>query len=118
MYGVVEIAGHQYKVKAGDLIDVEKLNAEEGKTLEFDQVFFVGGDQPQVGMPTVKGAKVKAQVLRQGKSRKILVFKRRPGLYQKKRGHRQNFTALFITEVDNGSGKVEKAKAPAKKTEK
>lgn len=111
MYGVVEVSGHQYKVAPGDVIDVQKLNVEAGADFETDQVLFVSGDSPQVGKPTVSGAKVKAKVLKQARSRKLLVFKRKPGLYQKKHGHRTSYTALLITEIDNGSGQVEKIDA-------
>ena len=107
MYGVVEIAGHQYKVKAGDVIDVDKLSAEEGSTLNLDQVLFIGGDNPQVGLPTVSGAKVTAKVIKHDRSRKIIVFKRKPGLYRKKNGHRKHYTSLLITELADGSGKKE-----------
>lgn len=99
MYGVVEISGHQYRVQEGDIIDVQKLEGEVGTKLEFDQVLFVGGDKPQVGTPTVAGAKVTAEVVKQGRSRKIIVFKRKPGKYQKKNGHRQYFTGLKITGI-------------------
>lgn len=99
MYGVVEIKGHQYRVKAGDVIDVQKLEAEVGSKVEFDQVLFIGGNAPKVGTPVVAGAKVVAEVVRQARSRKVIVFKRRPGTYRKKNGHRQHYTALKITEV-------------------
>lgn len=107
MYGVVEIKGHQYKVKPGDLIDVDKMDEQEiGKIVEFDQVYFIGGEKPQVGLPVVKGAKVMAKVLRNQKDKKILILKRRPGAWEKRRGHRTQFTALLITEVNDGNGKV------------
>lgn len=104
MYGVVEIAGHQYKVRAGDLIDVEKLNIEAGSDVNFEDVLFVGGENPQIGMPVVKGASVTARVIKHDKSRKIIVFKRRKGRYKRKNGHRQHFTALLITGLNDGSG--------------
>lgn len=109
MYGVVEIGGHQYKVQAGDVLDVEKLSAqEEGATIELDKVLFVGGDKPVVGQPTVEGAKVTAKVVRHDRDRKKIVFVRKPGLYQKKRGHRQNYSFLVITEINDGQGNVSK----------
>lgn len=115
MYTVVEIKGHQYKLKAGDLIDVEKIDAEEGATVSFDQVLFVGGEKTIVGAPVVGGAKVTAQVVRQGRTRKILVLKRKPGAYRRKNGHRQCYTGLLITEINDGQGGVSKAAAKAKK---
>ena len=99
MYGIVEITGHQYRVAPGEIIDVDKLGAHEaGAIIELDRVLYIGGEKPLVGLPTVSGAKVTVKVIRHDKARKILVFKRRPGLYQKKRGHRTHFTALLITE--------------------
>jgi large subunit ribosomal protein L21 len=63
MYGIVEIAGHQYKVKPGDLIDVQKLKEkEDGSTIELDKILFIGGKNPQVGLPIVSGAKVSAKI--------------------------------------------------------
>mgnify|MGYP000725326240 CR=1 FL=1 len=99
MYGVVEIAGHQYRVEAGQTIDVQKLDQEAGTTVELDKVLFVGGDKTMVGAPTVSGAKVVAEVVRHDRSRKIIVFKRKPGKYQRKNGHRQHFTTLKIKEI-------------------
>ena len=115
MYTVVEIKGHQYKLKAGDLIDVEKIDLEEGKTVVFDQVLLIGGTKTIVGAPVVGGAKVTATVVRQGRTRKILVLKRKPGAYRRKNGHRQCYTGLMITEISDGQGGVSKAEAKAKK---
>jgi large subunit ribosomal protein L21 len=108
VYGVVEISGHQYRVAPGDLIDVQQLSAEAGTTIDFDKVLFVGGDKPAVGMPIVDGAKVSAKVVRHDRDRKLLVFKRKPGLYQKRKGHRTNYTALLITELTDGQGNTMK----------
>lgn len=115
MYTVVEIKGHQYKLSAGDLIDVERIEAEVGSTVTFDQVLLVGGTKTLVGAPVVGGAKVTAKVVKQGRTRKILVLKRKPGAYRKKNGHRQCFTGLLITEINDGQGGVAKAEAKAKK---
>lgn len=118
MYGVVEIAGHQYKVQAGDVLDVEKLANEAGSTVEFENVLFVGGETPAVGFPTVNGAKVTAKVIKHDRSRKIIVFKRKPGMYKRKNGHRQHYTSLLITEVNDGSGNVQKIEADSKNAKK
>ncbi|WP_408097969.1 50S ribosomal protein L21 [Peredibacter sp. HCB2-198] len=115
MYTVVEIKGHQYKLAAGDLIDVERIEAEVGSTVTFDQVLLVGGAKTIVGAPVVGGAKVTAKVVKQGRTRKILVLKRKPGAYRRKNGHRQCFTGLLITEINDGQGGVAKAEAKAKK---
>ena len=114
MYGIVEISGHQYRVKAGDIIDVQKIDGESGTSINFDRVLFVGGDSIQVGTPLVAGAQVKAQVLRQGKSKKLLGAKRSPGLYFKRKNHRQLYTALLITELSDGNGKTETYKKSKK----
>ncbi len=99
MYGVVEIKGHQYRVKEGDVVDVQRMDAEVGSKVELDQVLFIGGDAPKVGTPTVSGAVVTAEVVRQARSRKIIIMKRSPGKYRKKNGHRQHYTALKITGI-------------------
>ena len=116
MYTVVEIKGHQYKVKAGDMIDVEKIEAEVGATIELDKVLLVGGGaKTLVGAPTLGGAKVTAQVVRQARTRKILVLKRKPGAYRRKNGHRQCYTGLLITEINDGQGGTTKAEKKAAK---
>ena len=99
MYGIVEIKGHQYRVQEGDVIDVQKLEGEIGSTVEFDQVLFIGGDAPKVGQPTVAGAKVEAEIIRQARSRTVIVAVRKPGRYRKKNGHRQHYTGLKIKSI-------------------
>lgn len=107
MYSIVEIGGSQFRVQAGDLIDVEKIEATEGSEVEFDRVLFVAGDSYQVGTPVVSGAKVKAHVIRHALGKKILGARRAPGSYFRRKNHRQPYTALLITEV-SGAGKSEK----------
>jgi len=99
MYSVVEVKGHQYRVSEGDIIDVQKMDAEVGSKIELDRVLFVGGDSPKVGTPVVAGATVTAEVIRQARSRKVIVLKRKPGRGPTKNGHRQNYTALKITGI-------------------
>ena len=118
MYGVVEIAGHQYKVQAGDVIDVQKLSAEVGSDVTLDKVLFVGGEKTSVGTPTVAGATVTAKVIRTDRSRKLLVFKRKPGMYKKRKGHRQHYTSLFITELNDGQGGTDKVDAKSDRVKK
>lgn len=118
MYGILEISGHQYKVSAGDIIDVEKLEQEDGAIVEFDKVLFVNGQTAQIGLPTVHGAKVIAKVLRTDRSRKIVVYKRKPSHRDVKNGHRQHYTALLITEINNGKGEIVKIDAASKNAEK
>lgn len=118
MYGVVEIGGHQYRVQAGDVLDVQKLNEEAGSTIELDKVLFVGGDKALVGTPTLSGAKVTAKVIRHDRDRKIIVFKRKPGAYKRKNGHRQHYTSLLITELNDGQGGTAKIDSDSKNAKK
>ena len=118
MYGVVEISGHQYRVQAGDIVDVQKLNEETDSTITIDQVLFVGGDNALVGAPVVNGAKVTAKVIRQDRDRKVIVFKRKPGAYKRKNGHRQHYTSLLITEISDGQGNTVKIDADSKNANK
>ncbi len=114
MFGIVEIKGHQYRVSAGDVIDVEKMEAEVGSTVDLNKVLFIGGKSPIVGMPVVNGANIKAKVVRQDRDRKVLVFKRSPGSWRRKKGHRQHFTCLVITEIADGKGNTAKIDASSK----
>ena len=100
MYAVIKTGGKQYRVAAGDVIKVEKLDGEVGQTVDFDQVLMVGGDEAAIGTPTVKGAKVTAEVLEQGKADKVLIFKKkRRQNYRRTRGHRQHQTVLRISDI-------------------
>ncbi len=118
VYGVVEVSGHQYRVSPGDLIDVEKLTADEGKLIELDKVLFVGGDSSVVGTPIIEGAKISAKIIRHDRSRKMIIFKRKPGGRRSKNGHRQHFSALLITEINDGNGHSEKIDPKSKNAEK
>jgi large subunit ribosomal protein L21 len=101
MYAVIKTGGKQYRVSAGDSIDVEKLPHEVGEQIELDQVLLVAnGDGAKIGQPLVDGAKVKATVTRQARGRKVIVFKYRPrNRYRRKKGHRQHYTRLRIDEI-------------------
>ena len=101
MYAIIKTGGKQYRVSEGQTLRVEKLNTEDSK-VNFDQVLLVGGDEGlKVGAPVVEGASVQAEVLREGRAKKIVVFKkkRRKG-YHKKQGHRQAFTEVKITQIN------------------
>lgn len=100
MYAIIETGGKQLKVTKGDTIFVEKLDVEEGSTFEFTDVVALGGDKVKLGKPFVKGAKVVAKVEKQGRSKKIVVFKYKPKKnYRKKQGHRQSYTKLVIEDI-------------------
>ncbi len=101
MYAIVEIGGQQFKVQKEDKLFVNLLENEAGSDLEFDKVMLLAdGDNIQVGMPVVEGARVKAKILDHVKADKVLVFKkkRRKG-YQKLNGHRQPMTQIQIEEI-------------------
>jgi large subunit ribosomal protein L21 len=101
MYAVLRTGSKQYKVSKGDIITVEKLDGDEGSTVEFDEILMTGdGETYKIGTPTLPDAKVKGVILAQEKDKKIIVFKskRRKG-YKKKAGHRQEITRLQIEEI-------------------
>lgn len=101
MYAIIKTGGKQYKVAEGDTIFVEKLDAEVDGTYTFDKVLAIGGEEVKVGSPLVEGATVTAKVLRQAKSKKIIVFKYKPKkTYRKKQGHRQPYTKLQIEKIN------------------
>jgi large subunit ribosomal protein L21 len=112
MYAIVEIAGQQFKVETGKKIFVHRLEAEEGKNLEFDQVLLIEEDgNITIGEPTIAGAKVEGTVLDHMRGDKVIVFKKkRKKGYRIKNGHRQNFTQVEIVSI-NGKGSVKKAVA-------
>jgi large subunit ribosomal protein L21 len=98
---VVRTGGKQYKVNAGDTIEVERLQANEGDMVELDQVLLVDdGKKVNVGTPTVSGAKVIAEVIENGKGKKKIVFKFKPKVrYRRLKGHRQLYTRLAVKEI-------------------
>ena len=97
MYAIIETGGKQVKVAAGDVVYVEKLDAAEGETVTFDKVLFVGGENVKVGSPVVEGATVTAKVEKQGRQKKIIVFKYKAKKnYQKKQGNHQPNTKVVI----------------------
>ena len=102
MYAVIETGGKQYKVSEGDVIFIEKLDVAEGEEVKFDKVLVVAdGENVTVGTPAVEGATVTAKVEKQGKSKKIYVFKmKRKKNYRRKKGHRQPFTKVTIEKIN------------------
>ena len=100
MYAVIRTGGKQYKVEEGDILRVEKLEAEKGDTVTFADILLLGGDEYAIGSPTVKGAQVSASVVRQFRDKKILVFKmKRRKRYRRTIGHRQYLTEVRITKI-------------------
>ncbi len=115
MYAVIKTGGKQYRVSPGDRLKVEKLNANAGETVTFSDVLMVGdGANVSAGAPTVSGAKVTATVVEHGRGKKVIVFrfKRRKG-FQKKQGHRQDYTLVQIDEVEAEGEKAAAETEPA-----
>lgn len=102
MYAIIKTGGKQYRVAEGDTVQVEKLAAEVGAEVTFDQVLtVVDGADVKIGKPLVTGAKVTAKVVEQGKAEKIFVFKYKHKVnYRRRQGHRQPFTAVEITKIE------------------
>jgi len=101
MFAVLKTGGKQYKVQAGDMLRVEKLSADAGETVQFNDVLMIGGDSPVVGAPLVSGAAVQAEVVDQIKGDKVINFVKRRRKHSSKRtvGHRQKLTLVKITEI-------------------
>jgi len=101
MYAIIETGGKQYKIRQGDVLRVEKLDAEAGQSVEVTKVLAVGGeDGLSVGRPFIEGAKVVMKVMEHGKGEKILVFKYKPKKkYRRLRGHRQQYSKVVIDEI-------------------
>ena len=102
MYAIIVTGGKQYRVSEGDIITIEKLGAEDGANVVFDQVLAVNDDASlKIGNPTVEGASVDATVVKNGRARKVIVYKyKRKTGYHKKNGHRQSFTQVKIEKIN------------------
>ncbi|WP_425074599.1 50S ribosomal protein L21 [Sagittula sp. S175] len=101
MFAVMKTGGKQYKVQAGDVLRVEKLAADAGETVQFNDILMLGGDSVTVGAPLVAGAAVQAEVVDQIKGEKLIHFvkRRRKHSSQRTKGHRQKLTLVKITEI-------------------
>ena len=122
-YAVIKTGGKQYKVKSGEILKIEKLpDSKPDSKIEFNEILAYGDDKTiEVGTPIVAGAKVEADLIKNGKDRTILIFKkRRRQNSRRKNGHRQEHTMIRINKIFSKDGKVlseaEKKVAPAKKT--
>jgi len=100
-YAIIKTGGKQYKVQPGDILDVELLPNDEGSTAEFDQVLAISdGNKVNFGNPTIPNAKVTAEIQKHYKDKKVIVFKyKAKGRYRLKKGHRQNYTRISITDI-------------------
>jgi len=101
VYAIIQTGGKQYRVSPGDVVRVERLRGERGEEVLLDQVLLVAaGQEVSVGQPFVPTAMVRAEIVRQGKAKKVIVFKKkRRKNYRRKQGHRQLYTALEIKEI-------------------
>jgi large subunit ribosomal protein L21 len=102
MYAIIETGGKQYRVSEGDVVTVEKLEANEGEAVDFEHVLTVVKDgEVVIGKPLIAGAKVTGKVMAQGKEKKILVFKyKAKSNYRRRQGHRQPFTKVVIEKIE------------------
>ena len=102
MYAIIVTGGKQYRVQKGDVVFVEKLNAEEGSTVKFENVLAVGGEgDTKVGAPNVEGASVEAKVVKNGKGKKLNIITYRAKKHSARRmGHRQPYTKVEITAIN------------------
>ncbi|MDV6377214.1 50S ribosomal protein L21 [Sporosarcina sp. GW1-11] len=101
MYAIIETGGKQIKVEAGQEIYIEKISGEAEEVVTFDKVLMVGGEDIKVGAPFVEGATVTGTVVKQGRGKKITVFKYKPKKnYRKKQGHRQPYTKIVIDGIN------------------
>jgi large subunit ribosomal protein L21 len=113
MFAVIRTGGKQYRVAAEDVIKIEKVAGDPCEIVQFGEVPLVGGDNVTVGAPTVAGASVAAEVLEQGRGPKVIAFKkRRRKNSRRKRGHRQEFTLLRVTEILTDGAKPAKSAKP------
>jgi large subunit ribosomal protein L21 len=100
MYAVIESGGKQHRVIEGETLKLEKIEAATGETVEFDKVLMIGGDDVKIGTPLVAGSKVTAEVIAQGRHKKIKIVKfNRRKHYRRETGHRQWFTEVKITGI-------------------
>ena len=115
-FAVIQTGGKQYKVSASEILKIERLNNEEGKTVEFKNVLFLNDDKTtEIGNPNIQGAKVEATILKNTKNKTILVFKkRRRKNSRKKYGHRQPISLIRITKIFSKNGKLISQAGPQK----
>ena len=116
-FAVIQTGGKQYKVSASEILKIERLNNEEGKTVEFKNVLFLNDDKTtEIGNPNIQGAKVEATILKNIKNKTILVFKkRRRKNSRKKYGHRQPISLIRITKIFSKNGKLISQAEPQQK---
>ena len=101
MHAIIETGGKQYKGAEGDVLFIEKLNNAAGDEVKFDKVLAILGDEPKFGAPMVEGASVDASVVKNGKGKKVVIFKYKPKKgYRLRQGHRQPYTKVEIKKIN------------------
>jgi large subunit ribosomal protein L21 len=118
MFAVIRAGGKQYRVALEDVIRIDRVSGEPGQIVEFGEVLVVGGDKPELGLPTVAGATVAGEVLQHTRGDKVIAFKkRRRKNSRRKRGYRHEFSVIRITEILTGGAKPSKEAKPRPKRE-
>jgi large subunit ribosomal protein L21 len=118
MFAVIRAGGKQYRVAPEDVIRIDRVSGEPGQIVEFGEVLVVGGDKPELGLPTVAGATVAGEVLQHTRGDKVIAFKkRRRKNSRRKRGYRHEFSVIRITEILTGGAKPSKEAKPRPKRE-
>jgi large subunit ribosomal protein L21 len=118
MFAVIKAGGKQYRVAAEDVIRIDRVAAEPGQVIEFPEVLILGGDTPQVGLPTISGATVAGEVLQHTRGDKVIAFKkRRRKNSRRKRGSRHEFSMIRITEILTEGAKPSQTPPPRPKRE-
>ena len=113
MFAVIRAGGKQYRVAPEDVIRIDRVSGEPGEIVEFGEVLVVGGDKPELGLPTVAGATVAGEVLQHQRGDKVIAFKkRRRKNSRRKRGYRHEFSLIRITEILTGGAKPSKQAKP------
>ena len=119
MFAVIRAGGKQYRVAPEDIIRIDRVTGEPGQIVEFGEVLVVGGDKPELGLPTVAGATVAGEVLQHTRGDKVIAFKkRRRKNSRRRRGHRQEFTRVRITEILTEGRKPAETPPPRPRREK
>ena len=113
MFAVIKTGGKQYRVAEDQLLRIERIKGEPGEIVQLGDVLVLGGDSPQLGVPTISGASVAAEVVQQSRGDKVIAFKkRRRKNSRRRRGHRQEFTLIRITEILTDGAKPSKTAKP------
>jgi large subunit ribosomal protein L21 len=113
MFAVIKAGGKQYRVVEDQVLKVEGVEGEPGTIVQIGEVIMLGGDKPEIGKPTISGASVAVEIVEHGRGRKVIAFKkRRRKNSRRKRGHRQDFVLIRISEILTGGAKPSKGPKP------